>query len=255
MPTPAEQLPPDVATLARKVRALEREMSELRAARRLESAAIGAGGLKITKGGRLATETPDGQRVLDSGAISNASYNHVDGTPQQALFIRREDGSAALSVFASAGSGARQFLALWDASGTIIVSDDAISGVGLARPYLPVTLSPAIGTGWDYWPRTTASTMGDLLVGQIYRQQPQLAVVVVAATDTAGTTGQLQLTVNGTAVGSAQTVSTTAGFFTFTADLTTYDHMSQVAVSVAGRRTAGTGALRAQFYTASTLQS
>jgi hypothetical protein len=228
MPTPAEQLPPDVATLARKVRALEREMSEMRAARRLESAAIGAGGLKITKGGRLATETPDGQRVLDSGAISNASYNHVDGTPQQALFIRREDGSAALSVFASAGSGARQFLALWDTSGTIIVSDDAISGVGLARPYLPVTLSPAIGTGWDYWPRTTASTMGDLLVGQIYRQQPQLAVVVVAAT---------------------------AGFFTFTADLTTYDHMSQVAVSVAGRRTAGTGALRAQFYTASTLQS
>ncbi|MFJ2631051.1 hypothetical protein ACIO6U_03680 [Streptomyces sp. NPDC087422] len=256
MPTPADQLPPDLTTLARQVADLRRELSELRAGRRLESAAIGAGGLKITKGGRLATETPGGQRVLDSGAISSAAYAHPDGSPQQAFFIRREDGTLALSLYANpSGSGFAQFVALWDRAGNIVVSDDAASGVGVARPYIPFTLAPALGTGWDYWPRTTSATMADLLVGQIYKQQPKAAVVVVAATDTAGTTGQLQLTISGTAVGAAQAVTTSGNFFTFTADLTAYDHMQQIAVSVAGRRTAGTGALRANFYTASTIQS
>jgi hypothetical protein len=255
--TPADQLPPDLATLARKVQALEREVRELRAARRLEAAAVGAGGLKVVNGGRLAMDTPAGTRMLDIGAINNPVYNRPDGSQQQAAFLRRDDGSSALSLFAyPVGSGVNQFVAIRDTSGNIVFGDDAASGQGLARPYLPVTMGPAIGTGWDYWPRVTASTLADLWVTQIYKQQPRLVVVVVAACDLSGTTGQVQLTLAGTAVGAAQNVTTAANFYTFgPIDLSAYDHMQQVAISVAGRRTAGTGALRCGFYSAYTLQS
>ncbi|MFJ1581792.1 hypothetical protein ACIOC1_00445 [Streptomyces sp. NPDC088197] len=255
--TPADQVPPDLATLARRIQALEREVTELRAAKRLESASVGAGGLRIVAGGRLAMDRPDGTRMLDIGAMTNPIYNRGDGSPQQAAFLRRDDGSTALSLYAyPQGSGSTQFLVIRDASSNIIVGDDAGSGQGLARPYLPLALSPAIGTGWDYWPRTTSATMADLWVGQIYKQQPRVVVVAVAACDTAGTTGQIQLSVNGTAAGAAQAVTTAGQVYTFGPfSLAAYDHMQQVTLAVTGRRTAGTGTVRAGFYSGYTIQS
>jgi len=54
MPKQLDQLPSDPATLARKVAALERQMTELRAARRMGSATVG----------RLRIYTDDGQTLL-----------------------------------------------------------------------------------------------------------------------------------------------------------------------------------------------
>jgi hypothetical protein len=194
--------------------------------------------------------------MVDIGAINNPSYNNTDGSQQQAVLMRRQDGSLAISAFASDGSGANQFVALWDASGNIVMSDDAASGVGLARPYLPVALGPAFDAGWDYWPRTTSATMQELWGGQIYRQQPRLVVVIRASSDVSGTTGQVQLTVNGVAQGSPQSVGFVAAYYTFgPIDLTGYGYMNQLAIAVTGQRTAGTGAIRASVYSAYTLQS
>lgn len=254
--TPAGQLPPDIGTLARQVASLRREMSELRAARRLENATVGAGGLGVAQGGRFYMRTPGGVRNLDLGAIGDSRFNNADGTPQQAQFFRRQDGSLALSIFASAGSGATQFWSLWDKAGNIIASDDAASGQGLGRPYLPVVMTPAYEAGWDYWPRTTNAAMQELWGGQIYVQHPRLAVVIRASSDVSGTTGQVQLTVGGVAQGSPQSVTFGVGFFTFgPVSLSDFGHMQQVAVAVTGRRTAGTGAIRASLYSAYTIQS
>jgi hypothetical protein len=256
MPTPGDQLPTDLTTLARKVADLQRELRELRAARPLESATVGAGGLGISQGGRLYMATPAGPRMLDVGPITDPTWNNPDGTPQQAFFMRRQDGTLVLSVFSSAGSPLGQFLAVWDSSGNIIFSDDAVSGVGLARPYLPVVMGPAFDAGWDYWPRTTSGTFVELWSGIIYRQQPRIVVVVRTATDVSGTTGQVQLTVNGTAVGSPQATSFTVGSVTLGPfDLSAYGHMQQLPIAVTAKRTAGTGAVRASVYSAYTLQS
>lgn len=256
MPTPIDQLPPDMKTLARQVADLRREVNELRAARRLEAATVGAGGLNIAKGGRLAMTTPASRRMVDIGAIDDDNFNNPDGTHQQGQLLRRQDGSLAFSVFASQGSGVNQFAALWDASGNIILSDDAASGSGLARPYLPVPMWPAFDAGWDYWPRTSGTSMVELWGGQFYRQQPQLAVVIKASMDTAGAAGQVQLTVGGLAIGSPQSVGFGVGYFTFgPVDLTSYGHMQQLAVAVIAKRVSGSGAIRAAVYSAFTLQS
>jgi hypothetical protein len=256
VPTPADQLPSDITTLARKIQTLENEVRELRAARRLESATVGAGGLGIAEGGRFFMRTPDGVRMVDTGAINNGAYNNPDGSQQLANFLKRQNGQLALSVFASPGSGATQFWALWDDAGNIIVSDDAVTGQGLGRPYMPVEMWPAFEAGWDYWPRTVSATMQELWGGQIYSQQPRIAVVVRASTDTSGTTGQLQLTINGVAQGSAQNVAFSVGLISLGPfSLADFGHMDQVAIAVTGKRTAGTGALRATVYSAYTLQS
>lgn len=256
MPTPADQIPPDPTTLARRVAALEAQVRELRAARRLENATVGAGGLNVAHGGRFAMYTAAGARMLDIGAIADPAYNTPDGSTQQAHFMRRQDGTAGLSLFAAPGSGSRQFLSLWDAAGNIVMSDDAASGVGLGRPYLPVPMWPGTDGGWDYWPRTSGTSMVELWGGQIYRQQPRLVVIARASMDTSGATGQVQLTVNGIAQGSPQAVSFSVGFFTFgPIDLTSYAYMQQIGIAVTGRRATGTGAIRAAVYSAYTIQS
>ena len=62
MPTPADQLPTNISTLARKIADLEREVRELRASRRLASAAIDGGALTVrdAASGRQVVLTPNG---------------------------------------------------------------------------------------------------------------------------------------------------------------------------------------------------
>ena len=64
---PAGQLPPGGDWIARELKAIRRELEQLRASRRLESAQIGAGGLTVTDGG--------GITIGDGGTI-----DLVDGT-------------------------------------------------------------------------------------------------------------------------------------------------------------------------------
>lgn len=254
MPTAGDQLPGGVTGLARRVADLARDLRELRAARRLESASIGAGGLRVVAGGRFAMDGVIGTRMVDIGAINSAAYNNVDGSPQQATFFRRQDGSLAISVFAGPG-GSQQFFGLWDAQGHIVMGDD-VSGRGIAHPYLPVALGLGFDGGWDYWPRTVSASMVELWNGGIYAQQPRLVVVVRASADASGTTGQVQLAINGTVVGSPQTVGFAANYYTLgPVSLAAYEHMQQLQIQVMARRTAGTGAIRASLYSAYTLES
>jgi hypothetical protein len=98
--------------------------------------------------------------------------------------------------------------------------------------------------------------MAELWGGQFYRQHPRIVVVVRASMDTSGATGQVQLTINGQAIGSAQSVGFTVAYFTFgPVDVSAYGYMQQLAVAVTGRKTAGTGTLRASVYSAYSLQS
>lgn len=255
MPTAGDQLPADPQTMARRLAAVERELAELRAARRLEQATVGAGGLRIVNGGRLAMDTAGGVRTVDIGAISDGRFNHADGTAQQGIFVRREDGTLALSCYSGIGD-TNQAWNFYDRDGRSVFSEDTSSGSGLARPYLPVQMFPAIDGGWDYFPRNGTTTMTELWSGMIYKQQPRIVVVAVAAMDTVGATGYIELRINGAAQGSPTAIDAGGAYATLGPfNLNQFAHMQQISISLYGRRNTGTGSLRASVYSAYTIQS
>lgn len=254
MPTAGEQIPGGTTALARRLADLERQVRELRAARRLEAASVGAGGLRIVQGGRFAMDTPAGVRMIDVGKIDDGRFNHADGRPQQASFMRREDGSLMFGCFAypPSPSGETQAWTFYDRTGNVILAEDTASGQGLARPALPVPMGPSYQGGWDYWPRNANTTMAELWTGQIYKQQPKVVVVARTSMDTSGATGFLELKINGVAQGSPQSVSFSVGYLTFGPYPIPGDHMDQIEIVLQGRRSAGTGAIRATIHSAYT---
>ncbi|MFJ5973504.1 hypothetical protein [Streptomyces sp. NPDC093060] len=81
MPRQVDQLPPDATSLARRVQALEREVKELRASRRLTSATIG----------NIRT-APDGARVEISQSSQSIRVYDDDGTTLLAELGPQENG-------------------------------------------------------------------------------------------------------------------------------------------------------------------
>jgi hypothetical protein len=92
MPRRIDQLPPDATTLARRIAALEREVRELRASRRMSNATVSGGDTTIT-GARIQTATSGPRIVLDSvdGSVQvydadNNLTNYVGGKDRNMLF-------------------------------------------------------------------------------------------------------------------------------------------------------------------------
>ncbi len=139
--------------IMRRLAMLEDEVRQLRAARRLESATIGDGGLRI-KGGTITVQN-DGSIVVEDGGdiimqgngrLLMTSPDDVDlvdigpdATGRQAFYLRRHNGALLMWTSQHANTG-RDFWALSDNANNTIVADDAESGVGLARPWLPVPM-------------------------------------------------------------------------------------------------------------------
>lgn len=241
MPTGADHLPADTATLMRRVVALEREVRELRAARRLESASVGAGGLQVVNGGRLAVSTPDEHRLLDAGQISDESFAHGDGTPQQALFMRREDGSIVYGCFSYPPGGSEaQGWTWYDRAGSVVLAEDSASGTGLARPWIPTTAPTPSDTA--LWGKTTVASFTTIATSYNVKWQPLLRVFAhTAAIGTA--TGDVQYAINGVAWGPSVAVGATLDY---TGPLDGVGIGEQYTLDVQARRVTGTGSIAAQ---------
>lgn len=132
----------------RRLAEMDARLREATAGRRLENATIGEGGLRIKDGGGV-TIQDDGSLVVEaggslevmheSGARLMRIWRHSDG--RYRLELRRDDGSHVLYTQVHTATG-RQFWALCDSAGNILVSDSAEYGKGLARPWIPVVLYP-----------------------------------------------------------------------------------------------------------------
>lgn len=94
-----------------------------------------------------------------------------------------------------------------DASGNVLVSGDTVSGAGLARPYLPMSMIP--GSVPD-WIGTQQDTWQTKWVQSVYHQHPKLLVVVYAASETTGCTGRIRVLVGNTPIGDPVSISTVA---------------------------------------------
>lgn len=264
----SDQTPPASDWLVRRVTDLERQVRELQAGRRLENATIGAGGLKVKGGGGVAvqdgggiTVEGGGQLIVRGGALRASNSEGVEqvyvgpisvaGAPAGTGFIfRRFTGE---QVFGLEGADPEhQYLAVRDAEGNIIFSDDAGTGQGLARPWLPVTWA---GSDFTQWPGTTSGSFASVVETAIPRQQPKLFVRVRHTTDVSGTTGELRLMAGGGQLGATIPVGFIIGTTDLTVDLPSGNHGDVIGMAIDGRRTAGTGAVRAMVTASWTKQS
>src|SRR4051794_23520702 len=126
-------VPGDDASLARRLRDLERQVAELRTARSIDASTI-------SPGGTLLVADKDNHIVA---AIGQAFGDTTD--PGVAFW--RKDGSAALQVTA-------EFVGVFDKQGTPVFSDDYKAGWGIATPHLGGGLVMA-DTNTSRWPQTT----------------------------------------------------------------------------------------------------
>jgi hypothetical protein len=251
VPLPVDHLPITPRSIWEAIQRLQRDVKELRATRRLEKASIGSGGMTITGGGAFVMTTATGVQVVQVGPMQ---WRHLDGSSQQGMILRREDGTQALSIYANpAIQGTdNQSWSWWDRSGNTVLAEDTPSGVGLALPYLPIGFAPARYTDWL---ATTSATYEDVHRATIKKQQPMAYIVVGHTADASGTTGQIQLTINGVAYGTPTAVGFTLASVTIGPFALPGNFNSQVELRVQAQRTAGTGNVRCQILAASGIQS
>src|SRR5690606_2236055 len=133
------------SNLLDRIKRAEQQIQRLWKSVGLASATISKGGLTLLQDAFLRMVDDNDTEILYFGP-------GADG--KQYMRIRREDGSMVMGTGRT--SGGKDFWALTGRTGRILVSDDAVSGVGLARPWLPIPLYPmfisagAVGDTYPY---------------------------------------------------------------------------------------------------------
>lgn len=157
----------------------------------------------IEAGGRA------GNTSVDRGSFTVKEGTFQVGTAPSVYFgpgggtsiweFRKDDGTL---VFSVGGSPGNQFWAMYDDQGHFILSDDTVSGYGLANPYLPVPCYPHYnGTGPNPFMTTTSGTFTGAWITRTIAQQPYIFfVLLVKVTADSTTTGEIQLMDNNNSV-------------------------------------------------------
>jgi len=173
--------------LQRRVAELERQLRNLTSGRRLEDASIGARGITVKGGGSI---TIDGGelRLIDENGVQVAFFGDVtqDGIVSRGWALSFDTG---VKAFTLAGDPGAQFWSLRDGTGAPIVTNDAITGVGLGKPYLNYRMVPSFGAessgvATAMWPSTTSTTPVKLMQGINPVWHPRVSIGV--STTTAG---------------------------------------------------------------------
>lgn len=164
-----------------------------------------------------------------------------DGT--RGFHVRRRDGSTVMRVY-SDDAGGGFAAALFDAHEQYLVTDDATSGYGLARPYIPLMLGPVVSPLAGGVPTTTSTDWTTLWTGGVPLQHPVIYSVLSAQTDP-GVTAELRITVDGVPLSSVTSLA--AGTWAYPSvgpaatGQTTFAQFHTV--NIEGHITAGTGRL------------
>lgn len=118
------------SNLLDRIKRSERELQRLWKAVGLSSATIARGGLTLLRDSFL--------RMVDDND-TEIVYIGPDSDGKQAFRLRRESGTL---MFRTAGSSVfgRDWWEWTDSEGRGLVADDAETGVGLARPWIPVVM-------------------------------------------------------------------------------------------------------------------
>lgn len=207
------------------------------------------GELIIRAGGTLLAQYANSATALQVGPMTLS-----DGTPVHGFLIQRPGGQKAFWTYGE-DAGASGFWGLYDLNGDYIITDDAYSGRGIARPYIPLQVG-------DYSSAPAATTTNasfeDVLLGVCPIQQPVLYAYLLVRSSDGSTTGEVRLALDGTAIG--PTITVNAGDFIAknvgpfaVPDPGTYANLRTLTVQA--RRTAGTGTIGVRALTLIGLES
>jgi hypothetical protein len=187
--------------VVRRVAELERQLRNLTSGRRLEDASVGARGITVRDGGSI---TIDGGtlKLIDENGVTVAYWGDVNfGGLSRGWVLNFDSGHPA---FALGGTPGQQAWQLWDGAGHYIVTNDAASGVGLARPYLNIPMVPShgtsIGTGGPFWPEFTNTSFQEVMYRITSLWHPKISFGV--NTNTSSGTVDWELRVDGVTAGS-----------------------------------------------------
>lgn len=209
----------------------------------LRNASISDGGLTILGGFLKLIDKVLGVTLFYVGPVSP---NKADGTPQQGWIVRRADGTVVLQLLdqypTDVGGALQQALNWFDRSGNVVLADDTNGGVGLARPHLA---SAFYASRQQDFLKSTAAGFETIYRARVEKQQPKLYVEAWGTSDTAGTTGQMQVVVNGTVMGAAQNVASgVVTLFSFGPAAVAGNYGDTLNVEIQVKRTAGTGSVQ-----------
>lgn len=151
-----------------ELREIKRQIAELNKRVGLSSAVISRGGVTILNEGELTMFNEADVEIFKVGQVEfgeGASYG---------MQVNFDNGVRGIVFGGSPGS---QVFALCDETGDYLVTNDAASGYGLARPYLNYRLVPTTSaessTPWPMWPSTTSGSAIGLMEGRNPIQHPK----------------------------------------------------------------------------------
>ncbi|GAA1716420.1 hypothetical protein GCM10009745_76150 [Kribbella yunnanensis] len=162
------------SNLIDQVVALRKEVDELRKRVGIGNATISGGTFTVQGDGAIRMIDADGTEIL---------YFGPDSEGRQVIRLARDQGKRVLYTYAV--SSGRQYWALTDSNNDIVVSDDAESGVGLARPWIPVSFE--LVRGQDM-PTVTNGNYETVWEANFNKAQPFIELYTVDGCDS-GTTG------------------------------------------------------------------
>lgn len=204
--------------------------------------------------------------VLHAGAFFRALYSneteavligrHKDslGNEVEGLVIRRPNGSTVLWAFGTADTG-DAFWAMYDKNTNIIFSDDAASGTGIARPWLPYTF---VRTNAILNPTDTTTSLVYVSHHTIegYMQHPRITITAYIRGQNATTdVGQIQLMnpTTGNVLGTS--ITTANDFVTITAEHDEYMFGAQFTYDIQIKKVSGSGNVGCTLISAYGIQS
>lgn len=229
-----QNTPRDEKWLLRRIADLEQRVKSLETSPRANATSVSTGKFVVFD------EDVDMLRIGFLG--------QVGGVDVRGMEIKRPDGTSAFSTFRGTDTGG--FWAWYDRQGNEVVSDDAVAGQGLARPYIgSATFAPIKGITW---PSTSSSSFDLLWHGWWFKQHPILQVIV-ATKSPAGTTGQIQLAANGGSV--TQNIPGGDNTLRSLSFAVPGGHLQDMALEISVRVTGGAGSIQAYPYAAFGRQS
>jgi hypothetical protein len=213
---------------------LARRVEQGETARTLEAAGVGKGGMRLHSGGGIRVEDGGGIDAVGGGNIVVNDGGDIEVRDGGDIYLRGgtlqaidpngvvvayfgptafgDDTSSGLrfrydndkTAFLIGGTPGSQAFALYDRAGSYIVTNDAVTGVGLARPYLNIPMVPSqgtsVGTGGPFWPEFVNASFQEVMYRITTLWHPRITVGV----NTSTTSGDVEweLRIDGVTAGS-----------------------------------------------------
>jgi len=233
MVLPSDQAPPGQDYLLRRLDALERQVRELAAARRLGASSVDAGGVTIKGGGKLTVEHINSAGLFQAGPGVDSG-----GNPLEQIIMYRWDGSVAFWCWGQTGNG---FLALYDRAGNILWADDPVAGQGMSKPYFPCGQFRSMSAPAD---TTTGATFVGLEKAIWVKQHPRIRPVVLI--NVTSTTAEIRWRISSgpdtdTIIGGPLTAATGFSWSYFGPFAVPGAHLSEFEIELEARVASGAG--------------